>query len=120
MSVCLTDRFFKTGQDFLGVKYPFLCGAMTWVSTPELVAAICNAGGFASLAGGNAPIDILQEQIQRTRALTDKPFGVNFITIAPAYKEQLQLVKQLNLPFVIFAGSFPKQPEIELAKASGA
>lgn len=116
----LLDRFFAKGREFLGVEYPIMCGAMTWVSTPELVAAVCNAGGFASLACGNAPVDILKEQIERTRKLTDKPFGVNLITIAPMYMEHLKLASEMGLPFMIFAGSFPKQPEIEMAKASGA
>lgn len=120
MSERLCDKFFKRGSEFLGVKYPFLCGAMTWVSEPKLVATVANAGGFASLAGGNTPPDILRQQIEETRRLTDKPFGVNFITIAPAFEEQLKLVGEIKLPFVIFAGSFPNKKQIELAKESGA
>jgi enoyl-[acyl-carrier protein] reductase II len=116
----ISTPFFKKGKDFLGVQYPIICGAMTWVSEPNLVAAVCNAGGFGCLAGGNTPSDILKEQILRTKELTDKPFGVNLITIAPAYKEHLELVKTLNLPFIIFAGSFPKSKEIQDAKSTGA
>ena len=120
MTERLSDRFFQQGSDFFGVKYPIMCGAMTWVSNPKLVAAVCNAGGFASLAGGNTPVPILEEQIAETRRLTDKPFGVNLITIAPNYHKHLELVKELKLPFVIFAGSFPREPEIKIAKESGA
>jgi enoyl-[acyl-carrier protein] reductase II len=119
MSSRLSDRFFARGREFLGVKYPFICGAMTWVSDPRLVATVCNAGGFASLASGNAPPEALEEQIEETRRLTDKPFGVNLITVAPAYQGQLQLVKRMRLPFVIFAGSFPRENEIKLAQESG-
>ena len=120
MSTTLLDGFSRRGSEFLGVRYPFICGAMTWVSDPKLVAAVCNAGGFASLAGGNTPRDILERQIRETQRLTDKPFGVNLITIAPAYREHLQLVSELQLPFVIFAGSFPRRPELELVKNTGA
>jgi enoyl-[acyl-carrier protein] reductase II len=120
MSSQLSDRFFPRGREFLGVKYPFICGAMTWVSDPRLVATVCNAGGFASLAGGNAPPEALQEQIEETRRLTDKPFGVNLITVAPAYQDQLQLVQRMRLLFVFFAGSFPRENEIKLAQESGA
>src|SRR6056297_1326407 len=116
----LRDRYFKQGNDFLGTAYPIICGAMTWVSDPELVSAVSNAGGFGVLAGGNAPVDIMEEQINQTRELTDKPFGVNLITIAPNYPKQLELVGKMNLPFVIFAGSFPKKKEVQIAKASGA
>lgn len=116
----LSDRFFVRGREFLGCKYPFICGAMTWVSDPTLVAAVSNAGGFACLAGGNTPVDILEKQIAQTRALTSKPFGVNLITIAPAYKEHLELVRRIRLPFIIFAGSFPREREIAIAKSTGA
>lgn len=114
------DKFSQEGSDFLGVKYPVICGAMTWVSDPKLVAAVCNAGGFACLAAANAPCDVLEKQIRETRELTDKPFGVNFITIAPAYKDHMSLIKKLKLPFVIFAGSFPRHREVHFAKESGA
>jgi enoyl-[acyl-carrier protein] reductase II len=116
----LLDTFSERGCRFLGTRYPILCGAMTWVSDPKLVAAVCDAGGFASLAGGNSPTEILEQQIRETRELTDKPFGLNVITIAPAYRDHLELAGREKLPFVIFAGSFPRRPEIELAKKNGA
>lgn len=114
------NKMFKKGSDFLGCEYPIICGAMTWVSEPKLVSAVSNAGGFASLAGGNAPTNILREQITQVRKLTDKKFGLNLITIAPNYKEHLKMLNDLKLPVVIFAGSFPKQKEIAIAKQSGA
>jgi enoyl-[acyl-carrier protein] reductase II len=120
MNVRLSDRFFKRGREFLGVKYPFICGAMTWVSDPKLVATVCNAGGFACLAGGNTPPEILQQQVEETRHLTDKPFGMNLITIAPAYPEHLELAQRMKIPFVFFAGSFPREDEIKLVEESGA
>ena len=110
----------KRGSDFLGVKYPILCGAMTWISEPQLVSAVCNHGCFGCLAGGNAPTDVLLKYIEQTKALTDKPFAVNLITIAPAYKEHLAMIKDIKVPFIIFAGSFPKEKEIEAAKETGA
>lgn len=116
----LSDRFFKRGAEFLGVKYPIMCGAMTWVSDPKLVSTVCNEGGFGCLAGGNTPPEILRTQIEETRRLTDKPFALNLVTIAPAYRSQLELVREMELPYVIFAGSFPKGPEVARAKESGA
>lgn len=114
------EYMMKRGSDFLNCKYPIICGAMTWVSEPGLVAAVCNNGCFASLAGGNAPVEILRQQIQQTKALTDKPFAVNLITIAPAYRDHLAMLKEMKMPYIVFAGSFPKEKEIEMAKASGA
>jgi enoyl-[acyl-carrier protein] reductase II len=116
----LIDSFFQRGREFLEVECPIMCGAMTWVSEPHLVAAVSNAGGFGCLAGGNTPPEILREQIDQTRKLTDKPFGVNLITIAPAYEDHLKLMSELELPFIIFAGSFPRGEEVKAAKATGA
>ncbi len=110
----------QRGSDFLGVKYPILCGAMTWISEPKLVSAVSNHGCFGCLAGGNAPTDVLLKYIEETKSLTDKPFAVNLITIAPAYKEHLAMIKDIKVPFIIFAGSFPKEKEIEAAKETGA
>jgi len=114
------DNMFAKGRDFLGCQYPIICGAMTWISEPKLVSAVCAAGGFASLAGGNAPIDVLKNQVRELRSLTNKPFGINLITIAPAYRDHLKMLKDLAIPYVIFAGSFPKEKEIIEAKESGA
>lgn len=120
MSESLSSRFFQRGNAFLGTRVPFLCGAMTWVSEPKLVSSVCNAGGFGCLAGGNTPVEILERQIHETRELTDKPFAVNLITIAPVYKQQLELLTRVNLEYVIFAGGFPRQDEVKAAKDCGA
>jgi enoyl-[acyl-carrier protein] reductase II len=108
------------GSEFLNCQYPIICGAMTWVSEPKLVAAVCNSGCFGCLAGGNTPTDILKQQIEETRQLTDKPFAVNLITIAPSYKDHLKMIKEMKLPYIVFAGSFPKENEIAIAKETGA
>ena len=116
----LLTPMFKRGTDFLGSRYPILCGAMTWVSEPKLVAAVCNNGCFGCLAGGNAPTDILAKQIEETRSLTKNNFGVNLITIAPSYKSHLDMLKDAHVPYIIFAGSFPREKEVAAAKATGA
>ena len=116
----LIDNFFIKGREFLGCQYPIMCGAMTWVSDPKLVSSIGNAGGFGLLAGGNTPVEIFEEQIIETKELTDKPFGINLITLAPVYEGQLELVCKLGCEFVVFAGSIPKKSEIKKAKRCGA
>ncbi len=116
----LLDKFFKSGREFLGCKYPIMCGAMTWVSDPKLVSAIGKAGGFGLLAGGNAPVEVLKQQITDTRDMSDKPFGVNIITLAPAYPDHLNLACELKCEVVVFAGGIPKKNEIQRAKEAGA
>lgn len=115
-----TERLFSRGNGFLGTEYPILCGAMTWVSTPELVAAVSNAGAFAALAGGNMPPKLLDEAIDRTSALTRRTFAVNVITLGPSYKDHLALLQNHHVPFVVFAGGLPRDTEIAAIKATGA
>jgi NAD(P)H-dependent flavin oxidoreductase YrpB (nitropropane dioxygenase family) len=58
--MAIIDRFLERGRDFLGSRFPILCGAMTWISDPGLLSSVCNAGGFGLLGGGNAAPDIFQ------------------------------------------------------------
>lgn len=64
--------------DLLGIDYPILQGGMFYVSTPELVAAVSNAGGMGILSSAMYPrIADLRAALEKIRALTDKPIGVN-------------------------------------------
>lgn len=116
------NKLMERGSRFLNVRYPIICGAMTWVSEPNLVAAVCNNGAFGCLAGGNTPPEILKAQIAELRKLTDKPFAVNLITIAPAYHEHIAMLKTLEdpVPYIVFAGSIPREQEIASIKETGA
>jgi len=116
----LIDRFIEKGRAFLGSRFPIMCGAMTWVSDPNLVSAIGNAGGFGLLAAGNMPVDVLRSQIEQTRQLTQQPFGVNIITLAPAYQDHLDLACNMGCEFIVFAGGIPKKKEIQQAREAGA
>ena len=115
----LREKFFRRGNEFLGSKVPVICGAMTWISEPRLVSAVCNAGAFASLAGGNCPPELLEAAIEQTRSLTRAPFGVNLITTSPAYPLQLEMLKRNPVPIVIFAGGLPRDSDIAMIKETG-
>lgn len=114
------DALWRRGKDFLGTEMPIIAGAMTWISDAPFVAAVSNAGAFGCLAGGNMEPAALADEIRRTRDRTDRPFAVNLITIAPNYKAHLDVVVKSRVPFVVFAGSFPRKPEVLKAKESGA
>jgi enoyl-[acyl-carrier protein] reductase II len=79
-----------------------------------------NAGGFGLLAGGNAPVDVLEKQIVETSALSDNPFGVNLITLAPVYREQLDLACRMGCKYIVFAGGIPRRGEMDQAREAGA
>ncbi|MEW6667586.1 MAG: nitronate monooxygenase [Thermodesulfobacteriota bacterium] len=70
---------FKTQvTQMLGIRYPIVGGTMMWISTPEFVAAISNAGGLGILASAiYQSREAFSEAVQRTRDLTDRPFAVN-------------------------------------------
>jgi enoyl-[acyl-carrier protein] reductase II len=110
----------KRGTDFLGTRYAILCGAMTWVSEANLVSSISNEGGFGVLAAGNMPPDLLAAEIAKTREKTKYPFGVNLITVAPLFREHIEVVIREKCPFVFFAGSIPSGRDIAEVKAAGA
>lgn len=114
------EALWKRGKDFLGVNIPLIAGAMTWISDSHFVSKVANEGAFGCLAAGNMEPSLLDAEIKKTRDLTDNPFGVNLITIAPNYKEHLMVSTKNHVPFIVFAGSFPRQREVKKAKDSGA
>ncbi len=63
--------------DLLGIEVPIVLAGMGGASHPELVAAVSNAGGLGILGAAICSPDELRDWIRRTRALTDKPFGVD-------------------------------------------
>lgn len=114
------DSLWDDGKKFLGVTNPIIAGAMTWISDSAFTASVSNSGAFGSLAAGNMPPELLDKEIKKTKELTSKPFAVNLITIAPNYKEHLRITANNQVPFIVFAGSFPRRQEIQIAKESGA
>lgn len=69
----------------LGIRYPIIQAPMAGSTTPDVVAAVCEAGALGSLGGARMTPDELRAAIRRTRALTSRPFAVNlFAATAPA------------------------------------
>jgi len=103
--------------ELLGIDYPVIQGGMTYLASPELVAAVCNAGGLGTLGTGNAPPDWIREQIDLTRMLTDRPFGVNVMLRSPFVKEVVEVVIEKKVPVVATGGGDPSRyiPELKSA-----
>ena len=108
------------GADFLGCETAILCGAMSWVSERHLVAAVSNAGGFGLIACGAMTPALLDAEIIGTKALTDKPFGVNLITMHPDIMELIDICLRHEISHVVLAGGLPPKGSIEAIKAGGA
>lgn len=89
--------------ELLGVRYPVILPGMSWISTPELVAAVSNAGGLGILALGPLSVEQTRQSIQRVRELTDKPFGVNCALLMPGAKENAEVALELQVPVINFS-----------------
>ena len=93
--------------DLLGIEYPIIQGGMAWVAEHTLAAAVSNAGGAGIIAGGNAPIDYLREQIRLCKEKTDKPFGVNVMLMSPNAADLAQLCIDEKIAFVTTGAGNP-------------
>ncbi len=114
------DALWKSGQDFLGVPLAILGGAMTWVSERNLVSALSNAGGFGVIACGAMTPEMLAEEISETFARTDRPFGVNLITMHPELDRLIEVCLEQKVTHIILAGGLPGAPRIAQVKDGGA
>lgn len=99
--------------ELLGTETPIIQTGMGWVATPELVAGACNAGAFGFLAAAALPLDDVERAIKRTKQLTDRPFGVNFLMDAPGAKE----ITQMILSHGVRAAGYNRAPSADLIDA---
>jgi enoyl-[acyl-carrier protein] reductase II len=108
------------GAEFLGSEVAILCGAMSWVSERNLVAAMSNAGGFGLIACGAMTPELLDAEIAGTKLLTDKPFGVNLITMHPGLFDLIEVCNRHRVGHVVLAGGLPPAGSVDAIKANGA
>ncbi len=108
------------GAAFLGTELAIMGGAMSWVSERHLVAAISNAGGFGVIACGAMPPALLEAEIVATQAMTDRPFGVNLITMHPQLNDLVQVCVRAKVGHVVLAGGIPPGPAVRAVKDGGA
>ncbi|MBB4265616.1 NAD(P)H-dependent flavin oxidoreductase [Roseospira visakhapatnamensis] len=114
------DLLWARGRALLGTPTAIMGGAMSWVSERTLVAAISNSGGFGVIACGSMGPDLLAAEITATQALTDKPFGVNLITLHPELDALIDVCLRLQVGHVVLAGGLPSGPSIRRLKDGGA
>jgi NAD(P)H-dependent flavin oxidoreductase YrpB (nitropropane dioxygenase family) len=99
--------------EMLGIRYPIVMGGMQWVGRAPLAAAVSEAGGLGIVGALTQPTpDDLRREIEATRRLTDKPFGVN-LTILPAinpppYTDYVDAIIDGGVRVVETAGNSPK------------
>ncbi len=105
--------------EILGIEKPVVQAPMTWITSPELAAAVSNAGGLGILGfnagfetGKATPEETAEEMrkvIRLTRELTDKPFGMNVMTSAfdgaGFSKATIQVCKEEGVPVLAAIGA---------------
>ena len=101
--------FNKKLTKILNIEYPIIQGGMAWIAEAELAAAVSNAGGLGIIAAGGAPANWGREQIQKTRTLTDKPFGVNIMLLSPFADDIAQTIVEEKVPVVITGAGSPEK-----------
>lgn len=114
------DHLWARGCAFLGTRTAIMGGAMSWVSERHLVSAISNAGGFGVIACGSMTPALLDAEIAATQALTDKPFGVNLITMHPQLDELIGVCVAHKVSHVVLAGGVPTASAVRAVKDGGA
>ncbi|MDF7777358.1 nitronate monooxygenase [Sphingomonas sp. AOB5] len=113
-------RRMARGVEFLGSEVAIMCGAMSWVSERNLVAAMSNAGGFGLIACGAMTPELLDAEIAGTKALTDKPFGVNLITMHPQLMDLIAVCHKHQVSHIVLAGGLPPAGSLDAIKGGGA
>lgn len=102
----------------LGIKYPIIQGGMAWTSDANLAAAVSNGGGAGIISAGGRTNEWVRSEIKKAKTLTDKPFGVNVMLMAPNALDIVDLVCEEKVAFVTLGAGNPV-PHIPKLKAAG-
>ncbi len=91
-----------------GIKYPIVSGGMVWCSGWRLASAVSNAGGLGLIGAGSMHPETLREHIQKCKAATDKPFGVNVPLMYPEIDTIMDIIISEKVKIVFTSAGNPK------------
>ena len=94
--------------DLFKIKYPIIQGGMIWHSGWRLASAVSNNGGLGLIGAGSMYPDILRENIQKCKAATNKPFGVNVPMLYPNLDEVIQIILEEGVKIIFTSAGNPK------------
>jgi enoyl-[acyl-carrier protein] reductase II len=89
--------------DLLGIEHPIVLSGMSWISTPELVAAVAEAGGLGILATGVLDAEQTRAAVRRTRELTDRPFAANVTLYFPGNRRNAEVLLEEKVPIINYS-----------------
>ena len=90
------------------IQYPLIQGGMIWCAGWELASAVSNAGGLGLLGAGSMYPEVLDAQISKCKAATNKPFGVNLPLLYPNIEEHIATIIRHKVPIVFTSAGNPK------------
>ncbi len=93
----------------LGIRRPIFQGGMAWIATPELAAAVSEAGGLGILTSVWETVEQFRDHLRRLRQKTTRPFGVNLMLRHPGTAEIARIVAEERVP-VVTTGAGDPQP----------
>jgi enoyl-[acyl-carrier protein] reductase II len=102
----------------LGIQYPVIQGGMAGVSEANLVSAVSNAGGLGTIGSGLMSEVWLEEEIKKTKKLTEKPFAINLFLQNPKIQEIVKIIIKYQVP-IIFTGGGNPLPIFPYLQAAG-
>lgn len=89
------------------IKYPIIQGGMIWCSGWELASAVSNAGGLGLIGSGSMYPEVLRGHIQKCKAATSKPFGVNVPLLYPDIDKHLDIIVEEGVKIVFTSAGNP-------------
>jgi len=90
------------------IRYPIIQAGMIWASGWKLASAVSNAGGLGLIGAGSMYPEVLREHIQKCKAATDQPFGVNLPLLYPDIEKHVQIIIEEKVPIVFTSAGNPK------------
>jgi enoyl-[acyl-carrier protein] reductase II len=91
-----------------GIDYPIIQAGMVWASGWRLASAVSNAGALGLIGAGSMYPDVLREHIQKCKAATSKPFGVNIPLLYPDIDKLVEIIIEEGVEIVFTSAGNPK------------
>jgi enoyl-[acyl-carrier protein] reductase II len=89
------------------IEYPIIQAGMIWCSGWRLASAVSNAGGLGLIGAGSMYPDVLREHIQKCKAHTKLPYGVNVPLLYPNIEEHMEIIISEKVPIVFTSAGNP-------------
>lgn len=94
--------------NLFNIEYPIIQAGMIWCSGWKLAAAVSNSGGLGLIGAGSMYPDVLRKHIQKCKAATDKPFGVNVPLLYPEIEKIMNIIIEEGVKIVFTSAGNPK------------